>query len=205
MRQKRIKNATIPNLLSLGIIMDRKPVNLNQEKKVFLEIGSGKGQFISSMAMDHPNDIFIGVERNKDVIYRLAQKKQELNIDNLIMIMDDAMYLLDYLGESKVDTIQLNFSDPWPKARHHKRRLTYNDKLILYKKLLKPHGKIIVRTDHRDFFLDSLDYFNQSNFSINYINLDLAPSKYMTEYEVKKRIAGPIFEFSAEMTEYESL
>lgn len=205
MRQKKIKDATIENLEKLGVLLTPYPLQVSSDKKVTLEVGSGKGRFISSLAKDSPDEIFIAIEREQNVCYRLAQKKGALALDNLIIIMDDADFLDDYLKDVKVDKIHLNFSDPWPKKKHHKRRLSYPTMLKQFKKYLKTDGKIILRTDHADLFIDSFQYFNAADFIVIDCNWQLAPSDYMTEYEVKKRESGPIYQLIAEQVHDKSL
>lgn len=197
MRQKKIKEATIENLLALGVWVEPKALPNQEANDIFMEIGSGKGQFITSMAKDFPERQFVAVEKEQNVCFRLAQKRTEMGLENLIIIMDDAENLKEYFKDAKASVIQLNFSDPWPKARHHKRRLTYNTKLDLYKSLLSEEGLLILRTDHLELFNDSIEYINQSNYIIVRSNLDLPESNYMTEYEVKKRVNGPIYQLEA--------
>ena len=196
MRQKKIKDATIENIKALGVFIEPEKLNLDSSKRITMEIGSGKGQFISTLAKDHPEELFIAVEMEQNVCYRLAQKKEEMGLDNLYIIMADAIKLQEYL-DAKVDKIQLNFSDPWPKARHHKRRLTYTTYLNLYKELLSDEGVLVLRTDHFDFFNDSYLYITENNYQIIESNYNLEESNYMTEYEVKKRKSGPIYQVVA--------
>lgn len=205
MRQKKVKGATIPNLLKLEVLIEPTPLKLNQDKRITLEIGSGKGRFITSLAQAHPNEQFIAIEREQNVCYRLAQKKGALELENLTIIMDDATKLEDYLVNLKVDVIHLNFSDPWPKKKHHKRRLTYPTMLNKFKTYLKSDGQIILRTDHADLFVDSFQYFNEAQYIVKECNWNLPVSDYMTEYEVKKRLIGPIYQLTAERVKDESL
>ncbi|WP_025724566.1 tRNA (guanosine(46)-N7)-methyltransferase TrmB [Acholeplasma granularum] len=205
MRQKKVKEATLENLISLGVLTSPDQFKMNKADNVTLEVGSGKGKFITSLANDFPDQTFIAVERDINVCYRLAFKRQELKLNNLIIIMDDALKLYEYLKDIKVDLIQLNFSDPWPKKKHHKRRLTYPSMLNIFKQFLKNNGKIILRTDHVDLFNDSFQYFNESGFKIIECNWDLEASNYMTEYEVKKRQFGPIYQLVAEQIYDQSL
>jgi len=197
MRQKKIKDATIENLMRLGVLVAPKEIQVEEGQQVMMEIGSGKGQFISNLAKDYPDILFIAVEKDKNACYRLAQRKDIMELNNLIVILDDAQNLLSYMGETRADVVQLNFSDPWPKAKHHKRRLTYPSKIKLYQSFLKDSGKIIFRTDHVDFFNDSFTYFAEANCEIKECNWNLEPSKYMTEYEEKKRELGPIYQLVA--------
>jgi len=205
MRQKKVKEATIPNLLKLNVLIEATPLKLNQDKKITLEIGSGKGRFIASLAQNYPDEQFIAIEREQNVCYRLAQKKGALELKNLTIIMDDATKLEEYLGDFKVDVIHLNFSDPWPKKKHHKRRLSYPTMLNKFKTYLKADGQIVLRTDHADLFVDSFQYFNEASFIVKDCNWNLPESDYMTEYEVKKRLIGPIYQLTAERVKDESL
>ncbi|BCR36044.1 tRNA (guanosine(46)-N7)-methyltransferase TrmB [Mariniplasma anaerobium] len=197
MRQKRLKYVNIDLLQKHGVITKVEALDLPKDKSIFLEIGSGKGQFITSMAKDHPDDLFIAMEVNLYVIYRVLEKKMEMKIDNLIILLADAKYLETYFSKTLIDGVYLNFSDPWPKVKHHKRRLTYPTFLKLYQKLLKPNAKLQFRTDHKDLFLDSVEYI-KPYFDLIDITHDLAPSTYMTEYEVKKRPLGPIYQLIGE-------
>ncbi|CDR31134.1 tRNA (guanine-N(7)-)-methyltransferase [Acholeplasma oculi] len=205
MRQKKIKEATLDNLKELDVCMDPLLASIPSNKKITLEIGSGKGRFITSLANDFKDEFFIAVERDQNVCYRLAQKRHALNLNNLLIICDDAEKLPLYLKTSKADLIQLNFSDPWPKKRHHKRRLTYPTKLNQYKDMLSPNGRVILRTDHPDLFIDSFQYFGTANFNILECDWNLPVSDYMTEYEEKKRTKGPIYQLIAEVKKHESL
>lgn len=193
MRQKKIKYATRALMESFGVVCEPKMLDIDSNQEVFIEIGSGKGQFITSLAHDHPDKLFIALEMNINVCYRILEKKNDLKLDNLIIILDDAKNLDLYFKPHLMDGIYLNFSDPWPKARHHKRRLTYPPFLKHYQSLLKKTGFLQFRTDHLEMFMDSLDYL-EPYFLLHEVTYDLEPSKYMTEYEVKKREIGPIYQ-----------
>lgn len=193
MRQKKLKYVTLALMEENGVII--KPQKLNIDN-FFLEIGAGKGDFITKLAIDNPNDTFVAVEMNINVCYRILEKKLAGNINNLTIILDDANNLLEYFNNNTANTIYLNFSDPWPKPRHHKRRLTYYPFLDLYNKLLNDKGTIQFRTDHLNFFNDSLEYF-EAKYNIFDVNYQLEQSKYQTEYEVKKRLKGNIYQLKA--------
>ena len=198
MRQKRIKYVNMNLLESHGVITKVEPLKLPNDKKIFLEIGSGKGQFITSLAKDNPDTLYIAMEVNMYVIYRVLEKKLEMKLDNLIILLGDAKYLDTYFSEQKVDGIYLNFSDPWPKAKHHKRRLTYPTFLKLYLNILKKDAFIQFRTDHLDLFKDSLDYVSPY-VELTDVNYNLDISAYMTEYEEKKRPLGPIYQLKGKV------
>ena len=192
MRQKRIKGVNETMLASHGVITEIEILTL-PNKEIELEIGSGKGAFITSLALAHPLKHFIAIEKNKYVCYRLLEKKEAHNIDNLTIILGDASHLKTYLGDVLVDKIYLNFSDPWPKKKHHKRRLTSTSFIQIYLAILKDEGYLQCRTDHHDFFIYSIELLT-SSFEIVDINWNLPPSDYMTEYEEKKRKEGPIYQ-----------
>jgi tRNA (guanine-N7-)-methyltransferase len=194
MRQKKIKGLDKTKMQELEAITS--PLKLKLEGTIHLEVGSGKGQFISSLANDNKDINYVALERNMDVCYRISQKKQEKQIKNLTVILDDSANILEYLEPNSVDLIYLNFSDPWPKDRHHKRRLTYYSFLELYLKLLKKDGVIQFRTDHESFFNDSITYISKY-FDIFQIDFDYQSDKYYTEYEIKRIEKGNLYQLKA--------
>lgn len=204
MRQKKIKNAE-PNFLKENDVII-SPVKLNlPNQPIILEIGSGKGDFIVKMAKDYPNKSFYALESNINVLYRIWQKKDEEKLLNLTIILGDAKNLLEYFNQDSVDEIYLNFSDPWPKKRHFKRRLTSKSFLDLYARILNKEGLIQFRTDHQDLFTASIEYFNDfEKFRIDEIEYNLPLGKYITEYEQKKRPFGPIYQLKAKVEKHDS-
>ena len=189
-------------------IKDREKLQgvLNTDKKICIEIGMGKGDFISNMAKLNPDNVYIGIELSPQVL-ALAIKKlnrfEEENgiaLKNLYFMSFDALKLLDYFSENQVDVLYLNFSDPWPKKRHTKRRLTYKDFLENYKKVLKKDGIIEFKTDNRGLFEYSL--VSMQNFGMEFIEvyLDLHKTEAFnveTEYEKKFSPFGPIYKLVA--------
>ena len=154
---------------------------------IHLEIGMGKGQFILEMALNHPNINFIGVEKYSSVASVAIKKINEFKPDNLKILIMDAMNLKEILGHS-IDTIYLNFSDPWPKERHAKRRLTSENYLKIYDELFKNKAHIIMKTDNDLLFNYSLESFKNYGYKINQISYDLHKvniDNVMTEYEEK--------------------
>lgn len=153
-----------------------------------LEIGSGKGQFLIKMALKYPNINFIGLEKSSSVLVRAIEKIGDLKLSNLYFINEDASNI-DSLFYKEIDLIYLNFSDPWPKKRHAKRRLTNLIFLKKYDNIFKNKSIIFFKTDNQNFFEDSLIYFNNYNYLIKEISLDLhnnnSVSTIMTEYEEK--------------------
>jgi len=147
----------------------------------------GKGDFVIGMAKAHPEINFIGIELSQTVLFIATKKNAKKPLPNLRFLSIDAEKLLDYFDENSLDRIYLNFSDPWPKARHAKRRLTYRDKLNIYKKILKPGGAIHFKTDQLPLFEFSIEELLISGYSISKITYDLHHSGFqgniMTEYE----------------------
>ncbi len=189
-------------------IKDREKLQgiLNTDKKICIEIGMGKGDFISNMAKLNPDNVYIGIELSPQVlalaIKKLNRFEEEngLSLKNLYFMSFDALKLLDYFSENQVDVLYLNFSDPWPKKRHTKRRLTYKDFLENYKKVLKKDGIIEFKTDNRGLFEYSL--VSMQNFGMKFIEvyLDLHKTEVFnveTEYEKKFSPFGPIYKLVA--------
>lgn len=189
-------------------IKDREKLQgiLNTDKKICIEIGMGKGDFISNMAKLNPDNVYIGIELFPQVlalaIKKLNRFEEEngLSLKNLYFMSFDALKLLDYFSENQVDVLYLNFSDPWPKKRHTKRRLTYKDFLENYKKVLKKDGIIEFKTDNRGLFEYSL--VSMQNFGMEFIEvyLDLHKTEVFnveTEYEKKFSPFGPIYKLVA--------
>ncbi|MCT2535029.1 tRNA (guanosine(46)-N7)-methyltransferase TrmB [Aquibacillus koreensis] len=161
----------------------------NNNNPVHLEIGTGKGQFIVGMS-EQNNDInFIGIELAKSILVSAVQKVLDSNQKNIRLINEDANNLTELFGENEVDKIYLNFSDPWPKARHAKRRLTYKSFLDQYRHILKDDGELVLKTDNRGLFEYSLVSFSQYGLILDEVLLDLHevndPTNVMTEYEEK--------------------
>lgn len=154
---------------------------------ICLEIGMGKGKFILEMALKYPNVNFVGVEKYSSVASVAIKRIRELKPTNLKVLIMDAINLSDVLA-GKIDTIYLNFSDPWPKERHAKRRLTSLNYLQSYDKLFKGQKHIIMKTDNDDLFQFSLESFKEYGYKIKRISYDLhseALDNVETEYEEK--------------------
>ena len=198
MRQKRIKGIDKNTLETKGVIVQVVPLTFSNNNKICLEIGSGKGQFISGLAKENPDFNYIAIEAVDSVCYRILQKKEEYKLDNLTIICNDAKHIKEYLGQNKVSLLYLNFSDPWPKKRNHKRRLTHPTFLKEYLEILDSNAIIQFRTDHKELFLDSVAYIN-SFFDIIEIEYNLPESIHMTEYETKKRLFGQIYQLKAKV------
>ncbi len=143
MRLKKIKNA---EEILLQSPYYKEPTQLEVLKDTYLEIGMGKGDFLIAMAKKYPQRNFIGIEKEMSVLVSVAKKLEHIRLPNLQIACANANELSLYL--QNIETIYLNFSDPWPKNRHYKRRLTYKTFLEIYKSILKPAGKIILKTDN---------------------------------------------------------
>ncbi|MDQ0351299.1 tRNA (guanine-N7-)-methyltransferase [Alkalibacillus filiformis] len=169
-----------------------------KQQPIALEIGTGKGRFIEGMALKNPDLNFIGIERDKNVIVSAIEKLKEQEITNAKLMHENAKDLRDMFAENEVDRLYLNFSDPWPKTRHEKRRLTYHTFLEQYKSVLHDEGQIIMKTDNRKLFEYSLVSFSQFGMKLEDVTLDLHALEdemnVMTEYEEKFSNKGqPIY------------
>jgi tRNA (guanine-N7-)-methyltransferase len=149
----------------------------------------GKGQFIANMAKAHPEINYIGIDMQVSVVYFALDKLIAEAIPNLQLLHVDGSALTEYFADSEVDQIYLNFSDPWPKSRHEKRRLTYKTFLAVDEQILRPEGEIHFKTDNQGLFEYSLASFSQYGLIIQKVWLDLHTSNFegniMTEYEEK--------------------
>ena len=152
---------------------------------IYIEIGIGKGNFIIKQALNNPNINYIGIEKYDSVILRAVEKTNELELSNLYLVRMDAR-LIEEILHKEVDLIYLNFSDPWPKDRHAKRRLTSREFLTRYDSIFKGNKKIIMKTDNIDLFEFSLNSLKEHGYNIDYISYDLHKDKeniITTEYE----------------------
>ena len=159
----------------------------NNSNPIHLEIGMGKGDFLLNMAIKNPNINFIGVEKYSSVASVAIKKIRNYSLTNLKIIISDAINLPEYLFH-KIDTIYLNFSDPWPKAKHEKRRLTHENYLNFYDQLFKNKCIIIMKTDNDALFAYSKESFINYGYNITQISTDLHSTNIdniETEYENK--------------------
>lgn len=161
------------------------------EKKqpLHIEIGTGRGRFITEMAKAHPDINYIGIEVFESVIITALDRLIEADLPNLKLLNVNATDLLNYFAKNDVDRVYLNFSDPWPKTRHEKRRLTFKTFLTSYEEILVDQGEIHFKTDNQGLFEYSLRSFSEYGLLLKYISLDLHNSEFegniMTEYEEK--------------------
>lgn len=193
MRLRNVKNANeVLKNSTYFIKNDEYPINnwnniFGNEKPIMLEIGMGKGDFLIGMAEEYPEYNFVGVEKYESVLVRAVQKLDTKNLDNVRVIQLDAQELNSVFNH-EIDTIYLNFSDPWPKTKHHKRRLTYETFLKVYDHLFKEKAHIVMKTDNDSLFEGSLVSLSEYGYILNEVILDLWSSDkktIMTEYEKK--------------------
>lgn len=163
---------------------------------VYLEIGTGKGKFINQLAQENPNINYVGIEKYSSVLIRALDKLDESQIQNLLFIRGDAELICEYFGEGEVDRIYLNFSDPWPKDRHAKRRLPSKEFLRRFAQILTPEGTIEFKTDNRALFDFAVEEVEAGGFEILQITYDLhsdpvmKEGNIMTEYEERFSAKG---------------
>ena len=160
------------------------------ENPIHIEVGMGKGKFIMELAKQNPDINYIGIEKYSSVLVRALEKRPELETDNLVFIRMDAENIMDVFEKDEIAQIYLNFSDPWPKDRHAKRRLTSVQFLARYDQFLIPDGRVIFKTDNRPLFDFSLEQVEEAGWILENHTFDLHNSEYvegnvMTEYESK--------------------
>lgn len=163
---------------------------------VRIEIGMGKGKFITTLAQMNPEINYIGIEKYSSVLVRAVEKQNELQLPNLKFIRMDAENIENIFAKGEVDMIYLNFSDPWPKDRHAKRRLTSKEFFARYDKILKADGEVHFKTDNRMLFDFSLEEVVNAGWKLKAHTFDLHndpdmnEGNVMTEYETKFSEAG---------------
>lgn len=195
MRLRNVKNKD--NIMAMGRYYIDNPMDykgiwnnvFSNNNPIYIEIGMGKGDFIVENAKNNPDINYIGIEKYDSVIVRAIQKSNELELDNLKLIRLDAIFL-DKVFDKEVDLIYLNFSDPWPKLRHNKRRLTSKIFLEKYEHIFKTNitKTIELRTDNEELFIYSLETLSTAGYHLSNITFDLnatTPERITTEYEDK--------------------
>jgi len=154
---------------------------------IALEIGCGKGTFVTTLAKQNPDICFVAIERVKDVLVMALEKAKNECLNNLVFMNADAANLPEYFGEEELDNIYLNFPDPWHKERHSKRRLTAPSFLRLYREVLKEDGAIFFKTDNDPLFEFSLITFEEEKYVLKNVTFDLHKEEpdwnVRTEYE----------------------
>ena len=194
MRLKNVKNAK--NIVNSSNYIVENPEEhkgnwnkvFDNDKEIYIEIGMGKGDFIIGMAKLYPNINFIGIEMFDSVMARAVQKLEEENIPNLKLIRMDANEI-ENVFDKEIDRIYLNFSDPWPKNRHSKRRLTSHTLLSKYDSVFKGKKIIMQKTDNIDLFAFSIESLSTYGYTLKNVTLDLVnnpiENNVETEYEKK--------------------
>ena len=170
-----------------------------------IEVGMGKGQFILEQASRNPDVNFVGIEKYSTVLLKAIRKREQMELSNIYFLCEDARELAEIFGPGEVERIYLNFSDPWPKDRHAKRRLTSHEFLARYEKILKKDGTLEFKTDNKDLFDYSLEEMkNAEGWELTAFTYDLhhdvvlSEGNVMTEYEEKfSSIGNPICKMEA--------
>jgi len=213
MRLRKVKNARERLMVDNNKYFINEPEKykgnwnslFDNQNEIHIEIGCGKGRFISELAKRNPNINYIAIEKFDSVLLRALEKVIDGDYNNLKLCQLDAQMLSNYFDKSEVSRIYLNFSDPWPKKCHAKRRLTHENFLNEYKKVLVSDGEIHFKTDNRNLFEFSIESFNKNNWILSEISLDLHkdlekyPFNIETEFEEKWSKLGPIYRLVAKL------
>ena len=202
MRQRKLKNLDTKYEAYADIIID-EPASMRGRwnertggAPLFIELGCGKGKFISELAAKEPDHFFVAVEGNKSVMLRAMEKVRKNGLENVVFVPEYADDLSEWFCEGEADGIYLNFSDPLPKNYWYKRRLTYRDRLVSYFKVLKPEGVVTFKTDNTDLFNWSILEIAAADLKILDITRDLhadpeaKADNIETEYEAKYSSLG---------------
>lgn len=174
---------------------------------IFVEVGSGKGRFVNELAVKYPDVNIIGIEIYESVILSGVEQAAADPKPNLIFLQQNVTDLLDFFAENEIDRLYINFTDPWPKNRHEKRRLTHRGYLAKYEEILKEDAEVHFKTDNQSLFEYSLEEMSQYGSSFKSVNLDLHNSglsnNIMTEYEEKFSKKGMrIYRLEAQLHQY---
>lgn len=197
----RFKKFAIPELQENDLVYFDPKNNNGRWNEIFentnpihLEIGAGRGGFVATLAEQNPDINYVAIEMDANILVYAGRLFLEHSFKNIRAIRGFAEYLGDHFNEDEISKIYINFSNPWPKKKQHKRRLTHPRHLKIYKEILKNGGEIEFKTDDRPFFEDSLEYFKESGFKILEYSFDLKledkPENIVTEYERKWRGMG---------------
>ena len=193
MRLRNVKNADVIVNNSDYVINNPKDyigkykTIFNNDNEIHIEIGMGKGDFIIGMAKKYPNINFIGIEKYESVMVRAIEKLEDINLPNLKLIRMDAIEITEVFNK-EINTIYLNFSDPWPKKRHAKRRLTSEVFLSLYDKIFISTPYIIQKTDNIGLFSYSIESLSKYGYTLERVSMNLKDEdidNVVTEYENK--------------------
>ncbi len=172
------------------------------DNRIRIEIGMGKGRFIMDMAALNPDVNYIGIEKYSSVLLRAIQKQEQTLLPNVKFIRMDAEDITEVFAPGEVDRIYLNFSDPWPKDRHAKRRLPSRQFLARYDSILAPEGVVEFKTDNRDLFMFALEEVESAGWNLDQVTYDLHSDpvmnvgNVMTEYEERfSSLGNPIYKY----------
>lgn len=194
MRLRNVKGAREAMVESPFIVQEPKTMAgrwsewFGNDHPIYIEIGMGKGKFLTTLAQLHPEINYIGIEKFSSVLIRGVEKQEQLQLPNLALIRMDAEEITEVFGAGEVKRIYLNFSDPWPKDRHAKRRLTSVPFMNRYDVILAKDGQVEFKTDNVDLFAFSLDSIRDAGWKLPQVTRDLhhsdmAQGNVMTEYE----------------------
>ncbi|MBR5284657.1 MAG: tRNA (guanosine(46)-N7)-methyltransferase TrmB [Clostridia bacterium] len=193
MRRKKNLDARLEQVSALNMLTPadhkgnwRALFGKDENAQLHLEIGCGKGDFIVGNALKNPDICYVAVEREPNVILLAMEKAQAAGVENVRFIDADAATLTDVFAADEVDRIYLNFSDPWPPKKRHKRRLTHENYLKVYDQFLKKEGEIHQKTDNTGLFEFSLCSFSQFGYILYDVTFNLHATDFdniMTEYE----------------------
>lgn len=184
------------------IILHDENISSYLDKKLNIEIGAGKGDFVIGMALSHADEFFIAVEKISSVGGIAAKKMNELHLPNALLYPSDVVNLFSLLPDNSINNIYLNFSDPWPKDRHAKRRLPSRQFLSRFANILNTDGNLEFKTDNKDLFDFAVDEVEPAGWKMDAITYDLHHDEIMnqgnvlTEYEEKFSSKGnPIYKY----------
>lgn len=203
MRLRHIPGSEEEIAESLYVIQDPKEKKacwagvFGNNNPIHMEIGMGKGRFLMELAQANPDINYVGIERYSTVLLKAIQKQEVFKLPNLYFLRQDALELADMFEQGEVERIYLNFSDPWPKDRHAKRRLTSPRFMAVYDRILKEDGRVEFKTDNRELFEYSLQAIPEAGWTVDWYTYDLHHSEYgadnvMTEYEAKFSAQGKL-------------
>jgi len=159
------------------------------DNEIYLELGCGRGEFITKNAIKNPDKNYIAIDLKDEVLVCTLRNVEQAEISNVRIIPLEIAFIDEIFGEDEISRIFINFCNPWPKERHNKRRLTHTKFLSKYKEFIRANTEIWFKTDNKDLFEASMEYLTSSDFEINYYTYDLHDSSFTenipTEYENK--------------------
>jgi len=195
------REAIADNVMAINepVLKGKWKEEFGNDNPIRIEIGMGKGKFITTLAQENPDINYVGIEKYSSVLIRAIERCQDIEVPNLRFIRMDAEAICEVFGAGEVDRIYLNFSDPWPKDRHAKRRLTSRQFMARYDIILKPDGQVEFKTDNKDLFDFSLEEIKEADWELPVVTFDLHndsvlnEGNVMTEYETRfSQMGNPI-------------